>query len=186
MNKTNERLTLPCIPIPTTEPPEPGYIDLGVGTNKRIFAIDETGNQINLFPEGAIFSTDPVLVTDRVLVDSDKLGGFLPSHYVTIDQVGAPEGVVPLDATGKVSSTYLPSLSFLPTANIKMGSSTFQGSTGVSISHNFGSIPSGVSITPSVATAGNLGEFYFTATTTAITVYNTGSAGYTFSYIIIK
>lgn len=67
------------------------------------------------------------------------------------------------------------------------GSSTFNSTTGVTITHNLGNINYKVSITPTSASNGYLGEYYVVKNTNTMVVYCTGSTTTTtFDYVIIK
>ena len=67
-----------------------------------------------------------------------------------------------------------------------VGSSTFNGTAGRSITHAVGSTDYAVCVTPAAATNGTLGEFYVIKSADKFTVYNTGSFRGAFDYVLSR
>jgi len=94
----------------------------------------------------------------------------------------------PLSTTAAVTTntTQIATTAFVKSLFVG-GSSTFNTTTGVTITHNIGSTNYRILITPTSNSAGYLGEFYAVKSTNTVVVYCTGSTTTaTFDYLIFK
>ncbi|MFA5387216.1 MAG: hypothetical protein WC322_02360 [Candidatus Paceibacterota bacterium] len=73
---------------------------------------------------------------------------------------------------------------FTQDEDLKPSSENFAGTTGTTITHNYGHQNYHVTITPTEDPAGYLGEVYIVKADNTAVVYNTGSATGTFDYLI--
>ena len=141
-----------------------------------------TGQIITLRINAANVSTAPTLNLNSIGVKTIKKNGAALAAgdlglnaFVTLGYDGTAWQI--LAATNLVGAG---------TGGGTFGSSTFNSTTGRTITHNVGSTTFAVSITPAAATSGTLGEIYYTKTSSNFTVYNTGSFTGAFDYILVK
>lgn len=102
--------------------------------------------------------------------------------------VNAPDGILEFyDGTGWQLVYHQGNKPKASDIGIVTGSSTFNKMTGRAITHSFGAATAyTVSITPTAAGQGNLGDYYVVKGNNTMTVYNTGTATTSFDYTIIK
>lgn len=69
--------------------------------------------------------------------------------------------------------------------DLKPAASTFNSTTGRTLTHNYGHTNYQVIINPTADPGGNLGEVWYSKAVNTVTIYNSGSATGAFDYVII-
>lgn len=126
--------------------------------------------------------------TEFVTKDSDKLGGQLPAYYATaqsVTDVSNEIGILSNLATTDKSSVVNAINELKINGSYKLkGSSTFNSTTGVVISHSIGNTTYTVLLSPTANPNGFLGEVWIEKAANSFKVCCSGTATSTFDYVV--